>query len=163
MSLVNKRTWRLAEIEKMILDRQAIEATWSSQERLVPGLDAEHVKATTVMKELLSEVLRLDSQKAKNEIDETEVPSTKDTLDALGRIHRDLKIITQAVAVRLVKRAPAENQGLPCPYCEEKLPRLNVERRRAAGESEEFGIHISDRVDQKGLKGIISVLKNFVR
>lgn len=160
MSLINKRTWRLAEIEKMILDRQATEATWPSQKRTAPVLDVEHILATSVMRELLDEVLKLDSQ---NEIDETEAnPSTKATLDALSRIHRDLKIVAQAVAVHLVEKAPAENTGLPCPYCEQKMPRMDIKRIFLDG-GEVLDIRISDRVDQKKLKAVISFLKNFVR
>lgn len=164
MSLISQRTWRLAEIEKFIRDRQAIEAEWKSQERACPdavrsatacpGLDEEHVKATAVMAELLA---ALDSA----DVDETiSDPSPKLVLEALGRIHRDLKIVSQAVAERVVNKAPAENAGLPCPYCQEKLPRMDLKRLFVNGE-EVVDVRVSCRANKKELLAITRFLKTF--
>ena len=79
--------------------------------------------------------------------------SSTETLDA------DLQTVAQYVVERHVSEAPPENTGLPCPYCEQKLKRLDARRE----DDGTIRVQISARVQPKELLSMIGMLKGFAR
>ncbi len=57
--------------------------------------------------------------------------------------------------------APADNTGMPCPYCAQTLPRLSLQR---VGDTDTFDFTVSAHGQTaKGIKGLCKMLEQLTR
>lgn len=167
MSLISKRSARLAEIDRTIADRRSFEAYLEGQNS-APGFWKD---TTNLIAELLAEVGRLDREKEtldpNDDPNDEERVSPAEALQALHRIGEELKIVAQVIAEKLIdhgrQKAPADNAGLPCLYCGEKLERVKIERvSPETSEKEELvDVRVSSRMKRSDLSALRQLLRSF--
>ena len=82
---------------------------------------------------------------------------SRNALALLQSQENDLSTLAQFIAERSQEVAPAENTGLPCVYCGEKLKRLDVQKDDAG----DVVVRISTKVKPSEIKALAKILTMF--
>jgi hypothetical protein len=70
----------------------------------------------------------------------------------------DVRTIAEFIAGTTGRVAPEGNTGLPCPYCDQKLQKLNIER----AEDGRTIVRVSGTFDGGELRNLLALLRGFV-
>lgn len=77
---------------------------------------------------------------------------------AQSRIANDVRTIATFIAGTTGCVAPEDNTGLPCPYCDQKLPKLSIERT----EDDRTIVRVSGDFEGSELRSLLTLLRGFV-
>lgn len=75
----------------------------------------------------------------------------------VGDVAGDIRTLVTFIAETTGRVAPDDNTGLPCPYCDQKLPQFHAEKT----DDSRTIVRVSGIFDSYELKGLLAIIRTF--